>query len=452
MIVKIPSELFGRAIADLRRPHAFAFERAGFFSTRCSRFASTTLVHCVAYNPVDDRHYLRDDSVGVRIGPEAITAAMTRSAVDAVGQIHVHHHGGPGLPSPSGTDTAELPKLFRSFQNANPGAAHGWMILGESDAWASLALDGKIHVGAPPRVSLVGFPLACNHRDSAVSRESDRSFLSRLLRRKAFESRYDRQSFLGPDSDAIIGGTVIGIIGLGGGGSHIVQQLAHLGFRNFVIVDGDIVTYTNLNRLVGAKLADVRKRRPKVDVAERCIRTLHKDASVTKRFCRWEDSLGDLARCDLVFGSVDSFLARRDLESFCRRNLLPLIDVGMDVVGEPGSYQIVGQVILSMPGSPCMHCMGFLNEALLAEEARKYGAAGGKPQVVWSNGLLSSAAVGVAVDLLTDWSRSTRSAIYLRFLGGQLDLRTDNRMSMLCGHSCTHYPLLNAGDVIVAPL
>jgi hypothetical protein len=35
-----------------------------------------------------------------------------------------------------------------------------------------------------------------------------------------------------------------------------------------------------------------------------------------------------------------------------------------------------GQVILSMPGSPCRTCLGFLNEATLAREAALYGDAG----------------------------------------------------------------------------
>lgn len=34
-------------------------------------------------------------------------------------------------------------------------------------------------------------------------------------------SRLDRQSFLGPQSDAILDAATIGIVGLGGGGSHI---------------------------------------------------------------------------------------------------------------------------------------------------------------------------------------------------------------------------------------
>jgi len=54
---------------------------------------------------------------------------------------------------------------------------------------------------------------------------------------------------------------------LGGGGSHIVQQLAHLGVGNFVLVDPDHVEETNLNRLVGATNKDAAKATPKTTVS-----------------------------------------------------------------------------------------------------------------------------------------------------------------------------------------
>ena len=46
--------------------------------------------------------------------------------------------------------------------------------------------------------------------------------------------------FSGNKSQEIISKTKVGIIGLGGGGSHIAQQLAHVGFQNYVLIDPDI--------------------------------------------------------------------------------------------------------------------------------------------------------------------------------------------------------------------
>jgi hypothetical protein len=45
----------------------------------------------------------------------------------------------------------------------------------------------------------------------------------------------------------------------------------------------------------------------------------------------------------------------------------------------------------------------------LAAEAARHGDAGGRPQVVWPNGALASTAVGLAVDLVTGWTRKNRS-------------------------------------------
>jgi hypothetical protein len=125
----------------------------------------------------------------------------------------------------------------------------------------------------------------------------------------------------------------------------------------------------------------------------------------------------------------------------------------MDVLKLPGGrFEIYGQVILSMPGHACMHCMGFLNEKVLGEEAQRYGDAGDRPQVVWSNGLLCSAAVGVAVDQFTDWSKTLRGPVYLSFTGSDASLKTDNRMQFLREHECAHFPFSQLGDPVLKPL
>jgi hypothetical protein len=453
-IIKIPRDLFEHAKADLLRPHPFAFERVGFFSTRCGREKSTTLVHCVEYTSVADSHYIRDKSVGARIGPSAITEAMARAVNNSVGQIHVHLHGGSGLPYPSRTDSYELPPLSGSFRNANDTEAHGWMILGEADAYTSLLLPGQADMIIAPPVSVVGFPTIVNRRIKASDFAQKIFRLTAYLKKRRGQSkRYARQSFLGAGSDDIIGQTIVGVVGLGGGGSHIVQQLGHLGFKNFVLCDNDIISESNLNRLVGGSCADVRAKRLKAVIAERNIRKLHKDANIVAPGSKWEDTVENLIGCDLIIGCVDTFSARRDLEAFCRRHMIPYLDVGMDVYElTSGRFEINGQVILSMPGKPCMHCMGFLNETVLAQEAAKYGAAGDKPQIVWSNGLLCSAAVGVVVDLLTDWSGTLRQPVCLAFKGSELSLTPDNRLPALRNVNCRHYALAKAGDAVFTPL
>lgn len=54
-------------------------------------------------------------------------------------------------------------------------------------------------------------------------------------------NRLNRQSFLGADSESILRGALFGIVGAGGGGSHLIQQFAHPGIGGFVVVDPDVI-------------------------------------------------------------------------------------------------------------------------------------------------------------------------------------------------------------------
>jgi hypothetical protein len=443
--LKIPSMLLQEALADLNRPHGFAAERVGFFSTRKSTAADIQIIHCVGYHSVSDVHYIRDNSVGVRIGSGAITEAMSRCAVDHVGQLHVHSHGGRGVPRASATDLAELPAVGRSLWNVNRSSASGWAILSNDSGWASLREERRGERVLEPQVAVIGYPLSVS--DAARLTPPRSSLWQRLFARRKLpvDGRYDRQNFLGPNADRIFANVRVGIIGLGGGGSHMAQQLAHLGISHFVLCDYDRITGTNLNRTVGAMLSDVMGKRLKTSIAARGIRGLHPDADIVE-IASWQESSDRLLHCDVVVGCVDTFAGRRDLEAFCRRHLLPYVDVGMDVQRlDSEGHEIIGQVIMSMPGRPCMQCIGFLTDKLLAEEARHYGAAGGRPQVVWTNGLVCSAAVGVIVNLLTGWSANRRESVYLNLRGSNVSLREDPRLDYV-PNTCAHYPLIEAGD------
>ena len=111
---------------------------------------------------------------------------------------------------------------------------------------------------------------------------------------------------------------------------------------------------------------------------------------------------------------MDNIRSKDELEGFCRRFLIPYVDQGMDVhrIGNSDGYLVAGQVVLSLPGELCLRCFGIITEDVLAEEARTYGDAGGKPQVVWPNGVLASTAVGLLVQLVTPWSKVRRRSAY----------------------------------------
>lgn len=260
-------------------------------------------------------------------------------------------------------------------------------------------------------------------------------------------NRLARQSFLGVDSDIVLSGATIGIVGLGGGGSHLVQQFAHLGIGRFVLVDPDTIDLTNTNRLIGGTLADVTEKLPKVEIAERLIKGLQPNAHVKALQSDWRHVLDELKECDVLLGAVDSFKDRDQLERFSRRFLIHYIDVGMDVLdlGEDG-FLVNGQVILSSPGCHCLRCCNFITDDRLAREAEKYGAAGNKPQVVWANGVLASTAVGLAVELLSPWYKTPDSMVYLEYDGNRKSITASRSVAALTSRTCNHYLDNETGD------
>lgn len=261
------------------------------------------------------------------------------------------------------------------------------------------------------------------------------------------KERYSRQSFLGESSQEIFENTIVGVVGLGGGGSHIVQQLAHIGFKRYELYDPDIVDESNLNRMVGAKVDNAAKKVSKLSVAKYMIRSLQPGAEIKGHQSNWQDAAESLKRCQLVFGCVDSFIGRDQLEQFTRRYLIAYVDIGMDVViGSDGHPVMGGQVIASLPGLACMRCMNFITDERLQREAEKYGDAGSRPQVIWSNGVLASSAIGIGVDLLTDWTQQLRGPVYLEYDGNKGTIK--NRSIEYKSKVCAHYGNAQVGEPI----
>lgn len=250
---------------------------------------------------------------------------------------------------------------------------------------------------------------------------------------------FSRQSFLGPDSERILSENRVAIVGLGGGGSHIAQQLAHIGVGRFLLIDHDHFEEPNHTRTVGAAWSDIANKTLKAEIARRHILGINPHADIICTNSEWQTRADLLRDCDVIIGCVDTLRVRRDLETAARRYLTPYIDIGMDVHPVNGYFVVSGQVILSMPGRPCMRCMGILTEEALALEAQKYGAAGGRPQVIWPNGVLASTAVGIFIQLVTPWHKSQADLAYFEYDGNAHSLKVSNRLAIIRDVTCAHF-------------
>lgn len=70
----------------------------------------------------------------------------------------------------------------------------------------------------------------------------------------------------------------VAVFGIGGVGSFVVEGLARAGIGNFILVDNDIVSLTNLNRQIIATHKTINM--PKVDIAKQRIVEINPNANV----------------------------------------------------------------------------------------------------------------------------------------------------------------------------
>ena len=259
------------------------------------------------------------------------------------------------------------------------------------------------------------------------------------------DDRYSRNiGLFGTKGQEAIFDSTVGVVGLGGLGSHVAQQLAYLGVRSFTLIDDDLVSTSNLNRLIGATPQNVGT--PKVDVAERTIKDVLPEASIQKITKRLDGSSSDElgASCDVVFSCVDNDLTRLSIVEHCAQARTPFFDLTTEIGQDAAGIWYGGRVLFSGLGERCPSCMELLDQHAMARaamtsdqleaDARIYGVpaddlAGTGPSVVSLNGVIASLAV---MEWML-WTTKIRPAMPLLHYRGQTGVVTASGDSPMPG-------------------
>lgn len=198
------------------------------------------------------------------------------------------------------------------------------------------------------------------------------------------------------------------------------MQVAHLGVRDLVFIDGDTVSRSNLSRVVGSVESDVGVT-TKVDVAARLARSVDPTINVTPVSSHLAVAETELLRsCDVAFSCVDRHQPRAWMNQLAYDSRIPVIDMGSAFRVDPQSGRVKssgGRVVVVGPGRPCLRCWGHLDpnalreEALPAEEREALKASGyligvdvDQPSVIAFNTMLAGAAVIEFLRLITGFA------------------------------------------------
>ena len=185
----------------------------------------------------------------------------------------------------------------------------------------------------------------------------------------------DRQVRLfGQGASGQVAGFRCGIAGGGATGSSVLPLLLRLGVREAVQFDKDIVDETNLNRLHGARRADVDAKSLKTAIHTRTVKESGLDMTLVSvdAWAGTPATWDALKACDVIFCCTDDHAGRLFLNRFTRFYGIPVIDVGLSMQRRTATaYDLFARVSTLVAGHPCLLCGDYVDPRRAREEAIK---------------------------------------------------------------------------------
>lgn len=131
---------------------------------------------------------------------------------------------------------------------------------------------------------------------------------------------------LGEDGVEKLKNSAVAVFGLGGVGSYVVEALTRAGVGRLILVDGDSVSESNLNRQIIATRDTVGMR--KTDATAMRVKSINPDVEIELYDLFYSadtaDSV-DLSGADYVCDAIDSVKSKMELITRCRDSRTPII-------------------------------------------------------------------------------------------------------------------------------
>ncbi len=242
---------------------------------------------------------------------------------------------------------------------------------------------------------------------------------------------YDRQLRLwGEQGQQSLANTKVAVVGCGGIGSVVAEELARVGVGHILLIDNDLVEESNLPRLIGVAEHQIGK--PKVEAITQSLKQSRPNLIIKAlKDTLNRENMNVIAGYDFIFGCVDNDGARKLLNKSSLSYGIPFMDVATGIIADTKKRKVErmgGQIRFIDPGvTPCLQCYnGAIDPmeaavALMSETERtariRMGYVEGtalspEAAVLPLNAILASLAVGE----FTKWvTKFDRPKIFLHF-------------------------------------
>ncbi len=245
------------------------------------------------------------------------------------------------------------------------------------------------------------------------------------------------------------------ILGVGGIGSIVAENLVHTGFQRINLVDFDHVEITNLNRLAGAQFKDAENKHKKVDVMKRHLKSINPKAEIVTFPMDVFDKKVEkvIAQSDWLFLTTDNYSSTARIQDLAFKYYVPFISAATKIIPDNTNTQFLGEVILVRMGDGlCLNCLNRIDPLELAKESHpdeeirnqlvQKGYVEGMdvkdPAIKTLNALVSGIATDVLVNQYTERHRDQHVIRYEDIDGPAVyedkqALRQRKRTCYLCG-------------------
>jgi molybdopterin/thiamine biosynthesis adenylyltransferase len=330
-------------------------ERAAYLLCRTSKSRGETRLLVREILPVFPEDIISASRAHMSIRSASYMRAM--KIADKTKHCFVFVHSHPlGTSSFSHQDDTQEAMLFRSAYTriSSPGP-HASIVFGSMDdvggrVWLP---DGSHQIMDKIRVIGSSFKFFGTRRNITDLDAFDRQV-------KAF----------GVGIQNILGRLSVGIVGAGGTGSAVAEQLMRLGVGHIAVFDNDVIDKSNVTRVYGSGLSDAGRK--KVDNIRRMARRVGLGTKVTAidKSITFRSAAALLRECDIVFGCTDDEWGRSILCRLAIYYYIPVIDMGVSISSSEGTIRSVqGRVTTLIPGASCLFCRGRIGTRIAAEVA-----------------------------------------------------------------------------------